>query len=458
MNLLEYLGKFHPLIVHLPIGILSLLVLLTIFIPRSELSQSIKIVKLTLLLSALAASFSSISGFILMNTGSYSGKLITGHQVLGIALTLVNWAVWLGFSYIINSKLSIYRGVLGIMAILMIATGHAGGSLTHGSDFLAPPAPSAWFGESNDGETFIDMNTNAYDAVHLILDEKCIVCHGPNKQKGQLRLDNQVALLEGGKSGDLMGNQSGTSLLIQRITLPLEDEEHMPPTERKQLTYTEIAFLSWWIEAGASFDQTLAELSLPDSLAGLLSSTEVMDPFLPLEEVNAAAPEMIEKLRRLDVVINPVAQDNPYLSANFVNVLNEDLSEAILSLLDINEQLVFLSLDGQSIAEHDWETIGQLSNLRKLSVSGTNLGEARVTHLENLNELVYLNLVGANISQEGLLALSGLDHLKYLYLYQTGLSSKDIADIASKFPQTIIDTGNYQVPILASDTTVLRME
>jgi Leucine-rich repeat (LRR) protein len=167
---------------------------------------------------------------------------------------------------------------------------------------------------------------------------------------------------------------------------------------------------------------------------------------------------MINKLRRLGVVINPVAQDNPSLSANFVNVLEEDLTEAIQSLLDIHEQLVFLYLDDQNLSVRDWETIGQLSNLRKLSVSGTNLNEATIMHLGNLNKLVYLNLVGTEISTEGLLALSGLDQLKYLYLYQTGLSSKAFMDIASKFPKTIIDTGNYTVPILASDTTVLRMK
>ena len=458
MSLIEYLGKFHPLVVHLPIGILSLFLVLALLIPRIELQGSAKIIRLALLISALSATLSSMSGFILMNTGSYSGNLVTGHQVMGIVLTLVNWVVLIKLRFLLNAQLSIYRLSLSIVLVLMIMTGHAGGSLTHGSDFLVPPAPSNWFKSNLNSEWSIDLNTNAYDVAQLIMQEKCIVCHGPNKQKGGLRLDNQTALLEGGKTGNLLGDQGTSSLFIHRVSLPLDDDEHMPPRERKQLTETEMDFLTWWINQGTSFDQTLSALGFPDSLSGLLSTKEIPDPFIPSEEVDAADINAMLELKELGVVINPIAKNSPYLSASFVNVLEADLTDAIGGLLKIKVQLIYLYLDDWELDKGSWEIVGQLGQLRKLSLTRTNLNDNSIGQLNNLNQLVSLNLVGTDISKEGLLDLSGLNQLQYLYTYQTAVKSQDYTEISKSFPQVLIDSGNYLVPTLASDTTVLRLE
>ena len=78
MNLFDYLGKFHPLAVHLPIGILAVYLILVFFIPRKQLLDSFIIIQILLFVSALSATFSSLSGFLLSKSGSYDIQLVTG--------------------------------------------------------------------------------------------------------------------------------------------------------------------------------------------------------------------------------------------------------------------------------------------------------------------------------------------------------------------------------------------
>jgi hypothetical protein len=56
------------------------------------------------------------------------------------------------------------------------------------------------------------------------------------------------------------------SLLIQRIHLPLEEEEHMPPKNKLQLTEEELEILSLWVSSGGRFDQKVMDLPQEDPL------------------------------------------------------------------------------------------------------------------------------------------------------------------------------------------------
>ena len=235
MNLFEYVGKFHPLLVHLPIGILSLFILLGFIIPRKHLQESHKIIGLILLISALSATFSCISGWILSNAGEYDSGLASNHRNLGITLALLNWIVFFMFKKLLQSRLLIYSSMLTLIALVTILTGHLGGSLTHGSEFITPPKPADWFRSSSDLNNLeqLTIHSTAFEAVSLIFEQKCIVCHGQNKQKGGLRLDVKQGLLKGGDEGTLLAANGSESLLLKRILLPMDDDDHMPPAEKK---------------------------------------------------------------------------------------------------------------------------------------------------------------------------------------------------------------------------------
>ncbi|MEP0841803.1 MAG: DUF1549 domain-containing protein, partial [Phycisphaerae bacterium] len=91
--------------------------------------------------------------------------------------------------------------------------------------------------------------------IEPILAVKCYHCHGPDKQKAELRLDGKDAILKGGESGVIIkAGQAAESLLYQRVA-GLNDLERMPPGRKDWLTDEQVRLLRTWIEQGATFPQ-----------------------------------------------------------------------------------------------------------------------------------------------------------------------------------------------------------
>ncbi len=96
--------------------------------------------------------------------------------------------------------------------------------------------------------------------VRPVLVEKCIGCHGDQKQSGGLRLDSREAMLKGGDSGAAMipGDLSA-SHLIQAIRY--DGDLQMPP--ENELPDAEKQALMQWVESGAVWPQDAAPLKAP---------------------------------------------------------------------------------------------------------------------------------------------------------------------------------------------------
>ena len=91
--------------------------------------------------------------------------------------------------------------------------------------------------------------------IRPLLKSKCYQCHGPEKQKGGLRLDHRVAAMKGGDSGlILVPHKSADSEIYQRVTSE-EEAEKMPPAGSKvpPLTAAETASIRRWIDTGAEW-------------------------------------------------------------------------------------------------------------------------------------------------------------------------------------------------------------
>jgi mono/diheme cytochrome c family protein len=89
--------------------------------------------------------------------------------------------------------------------------------------------------------------------IHPVLAEHCVSCHGPDKQKGGLRLDSLAAALEGGGSYGpaIVPGKSAESPLILFMA-HLEPDMEMPP-EEDMLSEQTIAVLRAWIDQGAKW-------------------------------------------------------------------------------------------------------------------------------------------------------------------------------------------------------------
>ena len=87
--------------------------------------------------------------------------------------------------------------------------------------------------------------------VEPVLSERCHDCHGPEKQKGGLRLDRLASMLRGGDSGypAVVPGKPDDSFLLKAIRH--EDPEFEMPPKGGPLSRSEIALVEKWIAEGA---------------------------------------------------------------------------------------------------------------------------------------------------------------------------------------------------------------
>jgi mono/diheme cytochrome c family protein len=79
----------------------------------------------------------------------------------------------------------------------------------------------------------------------------CVACHGPDKQRGSLRLDSYAALKAGGTRGPaFVAGKSADSVLFQALAGDGVAIPNMPPKEPR-LTAAEVALVRAWIDEGA---------------------------------------------------------------------------------------------------------------------------------------------------------------------------------------------------------------
>ncbi|MNL41587.1 hypothetical protein D3C87_1640030 [compost metagenome] len=73
-----------------------------------------------------------------------------------------------------------------------------------------------------------------------------------------------------------------------------------------------------------------------------------------------------------------------------------------------------------------------------------------------MDQLQSLNLVGTKVTMKGVASLRKLKNLRSMYLYKTEIQRKEWAALKKLFPKVVIDSGNYQVPLLAKDTIEVK--
>ncbi|HTQ08166.1 MAG TPA: c-type cytochrome domain-containing protein [Polyangiaceae bacterium] len=282
-----FVGRFHPLVVHLPIGF----VLLVGAAEAATLSPRLRArldpaVKLALPLLVLATTAAFLLGHLLARSGDFAPGALNVHRrfelfaAVGICLCPLAWeyqeradsdrARWL------------YRGLLGVALGVLSIGAHFGGTLTRGDTYLtryAPgplkellggtPAPAA-SASSAAKEPAREPRLYA-DVIQPILNERCVQCHGQEKVKGSLRLDSLASLEKGGEDGSVVtpGNPDDSPLLT-RTLLPTSDDDHMPPEGKPGLTAPETATVRFWIERGANDTLLVRDLLAPEDARSLL--------------------------------------------------------------------------------------------------------------------------------------------------------------------------------------------
>ena len=358
-----FIGRFHPIFLHLPVGALAMLCIMELVcMTRSGEEKFGAAALLTLWVGAAGSVLAVLAGIMLSREGGYEGGNFTLHQTLalvgtaGVLLSLVirTYAMGQGNRELMHAYRAVFFGSFGLMGL----GAHFGGNMSHGNKFLTEHAPepmkSQMIGVEKWMLSFVEKpkanvvvpppatpapttpapttpapttpapatpapttpapttpapttpapaapapatpapttpapttpapttpapTTPApttgggdklvfQDVIMPIFEAKCNKCHNEAKSKGDLRMDTFEMVMKGGKNGaekknNIVPGKPDESLTIQSIILPVDDDDHMPPEGKDQLTPAEIAAIRYWVLAGASATQKLSAAQFP---------------------------------------------------------------------------------------------------------------------------------------------------------------------------------------------------
>ncbi len=291
------------------------------------------------------------------------------------------------------------------------------------------------------------------EAVLPILNAKCASCHGEDKQKGKLRIDSFEAIMKGGSEGtSVVAGKIEESTLLLRVHLPLDDDDHMPPEGKGQLTKEESAVLAFWVKSGAKVDVKIADLKPDDAVNKAIAAVFANPPkgAASKKEENklALTPAQIKVGQDTMVVIEKsgaslmtIAQDTPELRFSALNVAKEYADKDLALLKPVADQLRWVDLARSKVTDAGLAQIATMKNLTRLHLENTVITDAGIDQLKGLEQLEYLNLYGTAVTDAGVMKLAGMKNLKKLFVWQSKVTDAGAKKLAAAIPGIDVNTG-----------------
>ncbi|MBN7813367.1 hypothetical protein J0A68_20600 [Algoriphagus sp. H41] len=434
-NLDLFIGRFHPLLVHLPIGFLMLAFLMWAYQVWAKNQDYRQAIVFALLLGALSATAACVAGFLLASSGEYDTEMVAQHQWAGILTTTMAGCGYAAFA--MRNRMAVHSRLAGGMLCAMILglgmTGHLGGNLTHGSDYLTAYAP---FGKKESlppAPESIQETQLFPHVIRPILEQKCVSCHRQGKLKGGLSLESPESILRGGESGPVVSSPGKENELIRRIHLKESDEEVMPPKGKKQLTKEEMALLEAWISSGGDFSKPMTAYA--DSVSGLATGYLGLVPSGETEDLKVVLapvrPGVLEELRGKGVLIRELLDGSysydVHIPAAALRV--ERLEDLLLSLEPIRQNVLWLDLSGLGMRDTDLAGLPAMPNLLKLRLERNHLTDRGLSFSGKFPGLQVLNLYGNEVTDHCLEELGKLGKLRRVYVWQTRITQTQVGEI-----------------------------
>jgi hypothetical protein len=408
----QFLGRFHPLAVHLPIGLLVLVPLLE---AAGALRPALREAAGFVLALALAACLVALSlGFLLAYGGGSSGAGVTRHLWGGIALSIAVLICLLARpQWNAHGAGYAYPTLLACMLIALVWTAHQGGSLTYGSNYLTQFMPARMKGVLAPGTAPQSASFYARH-IHPVLDANCASCHCGGQAKGGLRMDSYELLMKGGQDGPvIVAGSAAKSVLLQRITLSPDHKQFMPAEGRPPLQPEAIAWIKAWIDQGAS--PTLS------TLAGVTIREELAEaPFEPVGNFSALLPE-IQKMEQGQGAKLKQASAKPSdgLILFTVDAASTFNDAQLAQFQKFAPYIVEAELGRTAVTDASFDTLKQFTHLRALHLEETKITGAGLPKLASLSQLSYLNLSGTQVTAASAASLNSIKSLRHVYLYNT---------------------------------------
>jgi uncharacterized membrane protein len=453
-----FVGRFHPLLVHLPIGGLIVAALLAIASRARHFQRARAALFPVLLISAVGAVLAVGAGQALSTSGAFAGATFAWHRALGYLIALVTMlAAASTYAEVSVDGSGAFRrsnGLIGACVLMLLVAGHLGGTMTRGSGYLTEHLPRTlrtwWPGGAESGRLHEPVQPGqvvVYTAlVAPILSDRCVSCHGPDNESGGLRLDTPDHIRAGGSTGRVIAaGQAASSELLRRIWLPVTHEDAMPPRGRQPITVAEASLLRWWVDSGASFDRTLADLDIDDEVrpaiearVGTLLTGAAAVLAMDVPPVDAAA---LADLIRRGLPVSRLTEEVSLLQVQARGMGRAFGDAEMDALLPVAPHVTWIDLGGTAVTDRALTIVARLPHLSRLHLDRTAVTDEGLQAVKGLEHLEYLNLYGTSITDAGIDVLAALPRLRAVYLWQTKVSDAGIARLRATRPALQITTG-----------------
>lgn len=470
-ELLRFIGRFHPLLLHLPIGVFALILfqeLGSIFFRRPLEPRLAPI--FPMFFGAASAVIAVVAGFLLYHSGGFENNAIAERHLWGglaFAVLAILTFILRAWTAAPSANPALFRLLLIVSIGVMGFASHDGATLTHGDKYLTefapeplrkllglpPKAPAASAKALTDQILYADL-------IAPILEQRCVQCHKEGKSKGGVRMETYELLMKGGKNGAIITpGDPAKSLLIRLIDLPLDDPDHMPPSGKPQPTANEIAVLKWWIEKGADATKTVKELAPTPEISAALSAlapATTAAAITPASGAPTAAPHSVATVAGPDPALKAAvaalakefpgsvsfeSQDSTAITFTAASLRGSLDDATFAKFAAVIPQLITADFSATKITDQTVAQLAAAKNLRLIRLAETPVTDAVIESLLKLQSLESVNLYGTKITDAGALKLVALPKLKHLYLWQTAVTPAAVTTLREKIPQCDIVTG-----------------
>jgi uncharacterized membrane protein len=436
---MQPIGRMHPIMLHFPIALMLLALLLEFFRFRPEFqSQPFfqNFSRYLLLFSILTGLLAAIMGLFLSQEEGYSGQMLDWHKWSGAGMVFLASLIYAFRDYKwYREKVS--KVAIGITTLSIILAGHFGATLTHGENFILEPVLAA--------QVKMVPFEEAQVFNHLILpvlENKCNSCHNSSKAKGELIMTSIKTLLKGGENGVIfVGGKPEESSLLNRIHLPEEDDDHMPPSGKPQLTEGEKVLLVQWIQSNLEPETMLVSLPESDELRVIAMEFFDSQSSEPVFDFSAANPKTIQELNTSYRAVIPFAKDSPALDVVFFSAANFSPA-ALEELVQVSEQVVALNLNKMPVTDQEMKSILRFDNLVRLNLNFTGITGKGLAELVKLKNVRQLSISGTKVDFASISeAAKNFEKLQTVTVWNTSVTKSELETLREEFKNITWEVG-----------------
>jgi uncharacterized membrane protein/mono/diheme cytochrome c family protein len=478
-DVLRALGRLHPMLVHLPIGlILGAVFFEAVRLVRRRPEPSATAVS-CLALGVAGAAAAIGAGLLYADQephGASGAMMLEWHRWLAIVSGVLALAALLA-APLVRSKSAVaarlFPWCLFLSAGTLAIAGHLGGSMVYGPDYLVEVLVPRSAAGGQESEAPRDRVAPAGAAltvsfardVEPIFAAHCIQCHGPDKQKAGLRLDSYHVFDGPEDAWAVSPSDPEHSELFFRVSRPISDPERMPP-EGPTLTPAQVESIRAWISEGAYLDaktgassgssrgssrgpspalsSALTAQEEAESRAGVRSEAAVAsEPAQEATGLTMAEAGAVRALRELGVRVEPIAAGEEWLDVNFRVAATPATDESLALLVPLASRVRTMTLAGSAVTDAGIAALPELPELRRLDLSSTRVGDEAARRIARLSSLATIVLVGTRVSDEGLNALAKSTSLRAIYLWQSQVTGHEAERVMRDRPELKVELGAF---------------